>query len=123
MRKASEYGVFSGPYFPVFSPNTEKYEPEKTSHLDTFHAVIGSEKFSVTLLYRVSKAFRIFNGTSNIIEIVKMNFRFSASKLYPFKLNKRSTRKRCKTQSKLTMKTLKTPEFFMFSFEHIHTLF
>ena len=21
---------FSGPYFPVFSPNTEKYRPEKT---------------------------------------------------------------------------------------------
>ena len=96
----SKYGVFSGLCFPVISPNTEKYEPEKTSHLDTFHAVIRSEKFSVTLLYRVSKVFQIFNGT------IKMNFRFSASKLYPFKLNKRNTRKRCKTRSKLTMKTL-----------------
>ena len=36
----SKYGVFSGPYFPVFSPNTGKYEPEKTPFLDTFHAVI-----------------------------------------------------------------------------------
>ena len=27
----SKYGVFSGPYFPVFSPNTGKYEPEKNS--------------------------------------------------------------------------------------------
>ena len=27
--KWSKYGVFSGPYFPVFSPNTGKYGPEK----------------------------------------------------------------------------------------------
>ena len=31
----------SGPYFPVFSPNTEKYGPEKTPYLDTFNAVSG----------------------------------------------------------------------------------
>ena len=30
---------FSGPYFPVFSPNTGKYEPKKTPYLDTFHTV------------------------------------------------------------------------------------
>ena len=36
--KMSKYGVFSGPYFPVFSPNTGKYGPEKTLYLDTFHA-------------------------------------------------------------------------------------
>ena len=34
-----KYGVISGPYFPVFSPNTRKYGPEITSYLDTFHAV------------------------------------------------------------------------------------
>ena len=38
--KVSKYGVISGPYFPVFSPNTGKYEPEITPYLDTFHAVI-----------------------------------------------------------------------------------
>ena len=39
--KVSKYGVFSGPYFPVFGLNTGKYGPEKTTHLDTytFHAV------------------------------------------------------------------------------------
>ena len=44
--KVSKYGVFSGPYFPVFtpylsvsSPNAGKYGPEKTRYLDTFHAV------------------------------------------------------------------------------------
>ena len=35
----SKYGVISGPYFPVFSPNTGKPGPEITPYLDTFHAV------------------------------------------------------------------------------------
>ena len=35
----SKYGVFSGHYFPVFSPNTGKYGPEKTPYLENFHAV------------------------------------------------------------------------------------
>ena len=37
--KLSKYGVFSGPFIPVFGLNTEKYGPEKTPYLDTFHAV------------------------------------------------------------------------------------
>ena len=35
----SKCGVFSGPYFPAFELNTEKYGPEKNPYLDTFHAV------------------------------------------------------------------------------------
>ena len=35
----SKYGVISGPYFPVFSPNTRKYGPEITPYLDPFPAV------------------------------------------------------------------------------------
>ena len=48
--KLSKYGVISGPYFPVFglnterysvfSPNTGKYGPEITPYLDNFHAVV-----------------------------------------------------------------------------------
>ena len=37
--KESKYGVFSGPHFPVFSPNGWKCGPEKTSYLDTFPTV------------------------------------------------------------------------------------
>ena len=33
---------FSGPYFPVFSPNAGKYGPEKTPYLDTFDVVEAS---------------------------------------------------------------------------------
>ena len=40
--KVSKYGVFSDPYFPVFSSNTGKYGPEKPPYLDTFHAVYSS---------------------------------------------------------------------------------
>ena len=36
-------GVFSGSYFPVFSPNTGKYRPEKTPYLDNSHAVYHTE--------------------------------------------------------------------------------
>ena len=35
----SKYGKFPGPYFPIFSPNTRKYGPEKTPYLATFPAV------------------------------------------------------------------------------------
>ena len=37
--KVSKYWVFSDLYFLVFGLNTEKYGPENTPYLDTFHAV------------------------------------------------------------------------------------
>ena len=45
--KSSKYGVFSGPYFPVFGLNTGKYGPEKTPYLDTFHAEIALKAIHV----------------------------------------------------------------------------
>ena len=39
LREVSKYGVFSGPYFPVFGLNKGKYGPEKTPYSHTFHAV------------------------------------------------------------------------------------
>ena len=39
VRKVSKCGVFFGLNFPVLSPNIGKCGPEKTSYLDTFHAV------------------------------------------------------------------------------------
>ena len=40
MHMQNKYGVISGEYFPVFSPNTVKYGPEITPYWDTFHAVV-----------------------------------------------------------------------------------
>ena len=48
----SKYRVFSGPYFPVFSPNTGKYGPEKTPYLDTFHAKNWKAQFFVVKVYQ-----------------------------------------------------------------------
>ena len=42
--KVPKHEVISGPYFPLFSPNTEKYGPEITPYLDTFHAVDLTKK-------------------------------------------------------------------------------
>ena len=47
--KVSKYGVFSGPYFLVFSPNTGKYGPGKTPCLDTFHKVSKNQSFPTFL--------------------------------------------------------------------------
>ena len=41
--KVSKYGGFSCPYFPVFSPNTGKQGPEKTSFFDTSQAVTANQ--------------------------------------------------------------------------------
>ena len=47
-QKMFQYGVFPSPYFPVFSPNTGKYGPEKTSCLETFRAVKGNHHFPIS---------------------------------------------------------------------------
>ena len=48
--KVCKYGVFSDPYFPVFSPNTGKYGPEKTPYLDTFHTVFSIKILLITVI-------------------------------------------------------------------------
>ena len=59
----SKYGVFSGPYFPAFGMNTERYEvsllfspnagkysPGKTPYSDTFHAVLVTNTLILMLV-------------------------------------------------------------------------
>ena len=55
-----KHGVFSGPYFPVSSPNTGKYRPEKTSYLDPFHAVLISHFFLGIHLFRNRSKYCIY---------------------------------------------------------------
>ena len=38
--KVPKYGVFSGPYFPIFRQNTTKCGPGKSQYLGTFNAVV-----------------------------------------------------------------------------------
>ena len=54
----SKYGVLSGPYFPVFGLNTGKYGPEKTSYLDTFHAV----SVNTTYIEKFQNSFSLSSG-------------------------------------------------------------
>ena len=58
----SKYGVISTLYFPVFSPNTGKYGPEKTPYLDTFHAV------QIPLIRKNVKKKRIVEDLDNFIK-------------------------------------------------------
>ena len=52
----SKYGVFSGPYFPVFGP-------EKTLYLDTFYAVLS--KCNQIRSFQFTK--KIFNGKLHVL--------------------------------------------------------
>ena len=58
--KVSKYGVYSGPYFPVFSPNAGKYEPEKTPYLDTFHTVYSMLGIFEIIMLRKMDVMRCF---------------------------------------------------------------
>ena len=42
--KSVQIRIFSGPLISVFSPNIEKYGPEKTPCLETFHTVLKALK-------------------------------------------------------------------------------
>ena len=81
--KVSKYGVFSGPYFPlldskwiqIFSPSTEKYRPEKTPYLDTFHAVGQSQTMVViTKIVYKNKCNKILNSSVKYAVYVKMYY-------------------------------------------------
>ena len=56
MRNVSRYGVFSGPYFPIYEVSLRilsecgKIQTRKTPYLDTFHAVTVIERFSFMYL-------------------------------------------------------------------------
>ena len=68
----SKYGVFSSPYFPVF---TGKYGPEKTPYFDTFHPLLRVffEMQNAKMLYRKKGTKYISNGISRMITLVFMN--------------------------------------------------
>ena len=52
-------GVISGPYFPVFSPNTEKYGPKITPYLDTFYAVHWLYTSCTIFVYKMYTQFNV----------------------------------------------------------------
>ena len=67
--KVSGYRVFSGPYFPIFSPSMGKHRLENTPYLDTFHAVAG-------YTHNVMKNYVILITSSFLILLRKYNSNF-----------------------------------------------
>ena len=65
----SKYGVISGPHFPVFSPNTGKYRPEITPHLDIFQAVNGAYTLSQKMSYQTNKVLLVRDAPLYIFAI------------------------------------------------------
>ena len=51
LREKCPIRFISGPYFPLFSPNTGKCGPEITLYLDTFHAVKYHKFFNAVLIF------------------------------------------------------------------------
>ena len=76
--EVSRYGVFSGPHFPVFGLNTGKYGPEKTPYLDTFYAVVvlflGVDIFPVPQVFRVVSEDTGTNKLRRILQISLISF-------------------------------------------------
>ena len=51
----SKDGVISGPYFPAFGLNTERYDfsgPEITPYLDTFHAGLSIQSGGIDITWK-----------------------------------------------------------------------
>ena len=74
-RKVSKYGVFSGPSFPVSGLNPEKYGPEKTPYLDSFHAVRDVSRF-LHLVGAVAVLSCCLNWCTNILGSTDFGFLF-----------------------------------------------
>ena len=66
-------GVFCGQYFHVLGLNTEKYGPEKTPYLDTFHAV-DKEFFNVDGEFLIAsfdvESRGLFRTVKHLMEII-----------------------------------------------------
>ena len=68
--KVSKYGIF---LVRILSPNTGKYRPEKTLYLDTFHAVIKSNLFKITINIQndvIGEVYLLYIATLLLLKIV-----------------------------------------------------
>ena len=72
--KVSKYGVITGPYFPVFSPNTGKYRPEITPYMDTFHAVLSYNMGLINLKLEYNTEQKMNFSIKETADLVMENF-------------------------------------------------
>ena len=76
--KVFKYGVITGPYFPVFSPNTGKYRPEITPYMDTFHAVLSYNMGLINLKLEYNTEQKMNFSIKETADLVMENFIFRA---------------------------------------------
>ena len=98
----SKYGVFSGPYFPVFGLYTERFECGKIRTRK--NSVFGHFSRSVTVHFHL---YLNLNLEENYWRFFVMIFAVYLAKISLLKVNNRKTRKRCEICSKLTIKAPK----------------
>ena len=58
---------FSGPYFPVFSPNTGKFGPEKIPHLDTFQVVTTADNLGLYVCQSIALPISLKNMNFTLV--------------------------------------------------------
>ena len=80
--KVSKYGVISGPYSPVFSPNTGKYGPEITPYLVTQCTPNGHIQQQLS---------NIFLGKLQIFQFPVFQKKCFLMKLYSFRTSARNS--------------------------------
>ena len=77
-----KYRVFSGPHFPAIGPNAEKYGPEKTPYLDTFHAVTAAHNFplfSVQTGQFLKRLLNVFRSFAVLFKVAKILIKITLS--------------------------------------------
>ena len=105
--KVSKYGVISGSYFPVFSPNTGKYGPEITPYLNTFHAVHAKMVENNRIFFSVSPYWTLGFSRKDNIKFSEENLQLPDQLL--FKLINKCTRTiNCRLASVFLRKMLNT---------------
>ena len=75
----SKYGVFSGLFILVFSPNTGKYRPEKTLYLDTYCHTVW--------IYACRSDPKLNHRIARIEEIIKVEFSESSQRVLRYESN------------------------------------
>ena len=86
----SKYGVFSGPYFPAFGLNTERYSvslriqsecwkirTRKTPYFDTFHAVY------IYIMQHIHAFVHIRNVLNLFLKLLELRDPFTNAQFYP----------------------------------------
>ena len=95
------------PYLSVLSPNTEKYGPEKTPYLDTFHAVLYFMRILRGLLMGDGICMIFFGQRFTGKRTITTTKKIYPANIYLLKVYNTNIRRRCEICLTLTITTRK----------------